>query len=451
MTNLPPTGRPVGLEAIRPCLEGVIPVGIATIAADGTPNVTYLSQVHYVDSAHVALSYQFFNKTRRNLLANGRALLQLIDPVTAATYRIAVAHERTETEGPLFESMRAKLAGIASHTGMDGVFRLLGADICRVVAIEAVPGDSLPERRATIDFLPPLRSLAQMLARAGDLSDALERLTAGLHERLGFTHTAVLLHDPGNDTLYTVASRGYESSGIGAELPMGAGVIGTAARARTAIRITHMTSDVAYARLSGGESVPATLGQAIPMPGLADPGSQLAVPIEDACGLLGILFAESPTDLAFTYDHEDALAVLAAQLAPIVRRGMADAPDLPEAQPRPVRPGGRPIDIRYFRANDSVFIGDDYLIKGVAGAIFWILAQAFANEGRSAFSNRELRVHPALHLPAYSENLEARLHLLERRLAEKAAGIALERTGRGRFRLVVDRPLRLVDMACAPA
>ena len=35
----------VTVDQLRGCLEGVIPAVIATCAADGTPNVTYVSQM----------------------------------------------------------------------------------------------------------------------------------------------------------------------------------------------------------------------------------------------------------------------------------------------------------------------------------------------------------------------------------------------------------------------
>ena len=102
------------LDAIRACLDGAIPGTIATCAVDGVPNAAYLSQVQYVDAEHVALSWQFFNTTRRNILANPLARVALIDPTTAGHYRLLLHYLRTEEEGPLFEIMKAKLAGIAA-------------------------------------------------------------------------------------------------------------------------------------------------------------------------------------------------------------------------------------------------------------------------------------------------------------------------------------------------
>lgn len=99
--------------------------------------------------------------------------------------------------------------------------------------------------------------------------------------------------------------------------------------------------------------------------------------------------------------------------------------------------------------NDSVFLDGDYLIKGVAGSILWTLLQDYSSRQRVEFSNRELRVDPRVRLPGVSDNLEARLVLLGRRLVERNAPLRIEKTGRGRFRLQVDRPLRLHPGASA--
>jgi len=74
-------------RALRDCLDGAIPGVVSTCAPDGTPNIAYMSQGQYLDAQHLALSYQFFNRTRQNILANPRATLGLIHPPTAHQYR----------------------------------------------------------------------------------------------------------------------------------------------------------------------------------------------------------------------------------------------------------------------------------------------------------------------------------------------------------------------------
>src|SRR5690606_10148456 len=85
----------VRLDLIRESLEGTIPGIMATCSADGTPNVAYLSQTEYVDERHIALSYQFFNTTRRNVLENPHARLIVTHPQSAERHRLLIRYLRT--------------------------------------------------------------------------------------------------------------------------------------------------------------------------------------------------------------------------------------------------------------------------------------------------------------------------------------------------------------------
>jgi hypothetical protein len=437
------------LDTLRPSLEGVVASVIATCDEDGLPNVSMISQVHYVDPQRVALSYQFFNKTRRNLLATRRASVQIVDPGTLCQHRLELDYEETRTSGPLFETMKAKLAGIASHHGMEGVFRLLGADIFRVVSVEAVPGPGLPHRGAPRPLLAATRRACATLDACGDLEDLLDRATEALEIQFGIRHSMVLMVEDRGDRLYTVASRGYPRSGVGAEVSFGEGVIGVAARERTPIRIGHMTREYRYGAAITETARRAGLVdgvvRAIPFPGLAAPRSQIALPILEGGRLLGVLFAEAEEMMRFAYEDEDALALVAGHLGArmaLLREGDGEEAPVAPGQTVPLAGG---VTVRYFAADQSVFVDHDYLIKGVAGAILWRLLQEHEATGRTEFALRELRVDPALRLPAHSENLDARMILLRRRLEERQACLRIEKAGRGRFRLAVACRLTLEE------
>ena len=440
----------VRLPAIRNCLEGIVPSKMATVDVEGTPNVSLISHVQYVDPEHVALSYQFFNKTRRNLLATKLASVMVVDPDTNDQYRLELEYIETQTSGPLFEIMRAKLAGIASHSGMQGVFRLLGADVFRVREIEPVFSKTMP-RPVETNLLSAARRTCARFVQAGELGELFDALLAGLQQHFSVEHSMVLMLDRTTDRLYTVASRGYPVSGIGSEVGLGDGIIGVAAAQRVPIRIGRMASEYSYgaavldtARAAGLDWDQTT---AIPYPGLEAPQSQIAIPILVEGKTTGVLFAESPEPNQFGYDEEDALALIAELLAARIcfLQREEGAERAPSGEPE-IPAGDRDIHVRHFRADHTVFVGNEYLIKGVAGAILYKLAQEHAESGRVEFTNRELRLDPTLRLPEFVDNLEARLVLLQKRLNERNAGITIDKCGRGRFRLVVRGKLSLEEI-----
>lgn len=122
-------------EAIKPALQGILPAMVGTCSLQGVPNCAVISQVYWVDAGHVAISYQFFNKTARNIRENPRAFVTVTDPNNGAQWHLNLAYERSETEGPLFEQMEMQLEAIATMQGLSGVFHLKAADIYRVLSV----------------------------------------------------------------------------------------------------------------------------------------------------------------------------------------------------------------------------------------------------------------------------------------------------------------------------
>jgi uncharacterized protein len=122
-------------DEIRPVLENGIPAVMVTCSASGVPNTTVISQVFHVDETHVALSFQFFNKTIRNVRENPRANVTVQDIPGFALWILELEFEHSETEGPIFDAMDMQIEAIASATGMSGIFKLRAADIYRVLSV----------------------------------------------------------------------------------------------------------------------------------------------------------------------------------------------------------------------------------------------------------------------------------------------------------------------------
>jgi uncharacterized protein len=131
-------------DEIKPAMEGVIPAHVATCSLDGTPNVTALSQVYYVDADHVALSFQFFNKTIKNVRENPYAVAWIISPESFDSWDLELEYDHSETSGPVFDAMDMRIEAIASMTGMTGIFKLKAADIYRVKSVSKNTDERIP-------------------------------------------------------------------------------------------------------------------------------------------------------------------------------------------------------------------------------------------------------------------------------------------------------------------
>ena len=123
---------------IRAVMDNGIPAVVVTCSVDGIPNATIISHVHYVDESHVALSFQFFNKTIRNVRENPNACVSLNDIRSNTQWIMDVQYDHSESQGPIFDEMDMRIEAIASASGMAGIFKLRAADVYRVKSCKSL-------------------------------------------------------------------------------------------------------------------------------------------------------------------------------------------------------------------------------------------------------------------------------------------------------------------------
>ena len=456
-------GQAPALETLTPCFQGIIPAMLFTCAKDGTPNAAYLSHVDYVDSRHVALSFQFFNKSRRNISENPHALVSVLDPDTSQGWMLRLKFVRSETSGPIFERMALRIEAIASYSGLKGIFKLLAADIYEVTSVEPSPTETgnpeaiqaTRDRRAQdpVFTMQALQELSKRINAADCIERLLESILAGIEELFGFNHSIILLTGEQPGSLVTIATRGYREGGAGAEARIGEGIIGLVAEARKPIRISGLLRGMLYAHATRGQGheLPVAVDRRIPLPGLKNPMSQLGVPLVVRGELIGVLCIESEEPYRFHEEDKVSIELLGSYLAIAIQNMQLREP----AEPPPAAPAhaAAPVnqppssrrEVTYYKSEECILVDGEYLIRSLPARILWKLLSVREAEGRDEFTNRELRLDKSLNLPEFKDNLETRLLLLRRRLEEKSPDIRIVPRARGRFALELNAAVTLVE------
>ncbi len=196
----------------------------------------------------------------------------------------------------------------------------------------------------------------------------------------------------------------------------------------------------------------------IPLPGLANPQSQLGVPLLVRGELVGVLCLESEVPYRFYEDDKTSIELLGSYLAIAIQNmqllersnGEPGETGLPGPTParsrRETRAGSASAtrrDVVYYAADETILVDGEYLIRSLPARILWRLLTANEATGRTEFTNRELRLDKSLQLPEWKDNLESRLLLLRRRLEQKCPEIRLAPLCRGRFALELGCELSL--------
>jgi GAF domain-containing protein len=461
----------VTLESLATCFQGLIPSLFFTCSSDGIPNAAYLSHVEYVDPEHVALSFQFFNKSRRNIAENPNALVCVPDPDTGQGWSLRLKYMRSETEGPVFDRMALRIEAIASYCGLKGIFKLRAADIYQVVSVDPTPESPASDRvHMTPSKLDPiftvkaLQDLSARIQRADSLETLVDSILEGLEASFGFKNSYILIPTDQEGVLVTMATRGYAAGSVGAEVRYGEGIGGMVAEARKPIRISGLLRGMLYAlamHKAGSEPHLTRLARQIPVPGLSNPESQLGVPLLVRGELVGVLCVESEVPYRFHEEDKASIELLGGYLAIAIQNmqwqeraadagidtvatqkdaeGVADTPH--------GRPNGHELEdehkLVYYSADECILVDGEYLIRGLPAKILWRLLSIREATGREEFTNRELRLDKSLNLPEWKDNLESRLLLLRRRLEQKCPAVRLTPRCRGRFAIEVACPVIL--------
>jgi GAF domain len=430
----------VEFESIRDCLEGGVPAPLASCAPDGTPHISYIQQVQYLDSERVGTSRQVFNRALRALSATAFSQALIVCLRTGEQYRLDLQYLHTDTHGEAFEAMRANLDAIASQMRIGPAFRLRGLDVHRVrrcVCLASERQSPAPPR----DQLAPFEQFARRLAPCTTYQETSQELLDALDDIFDIPYAILFKLDSADGRLLATTGSGEARAKVGGTVELGAGLAGMAARRRRLIVTANLQRSRA---LAATESVDQIFALENPLPGLPDARNAAAIPLILGDELLGVLYLESTRPGAFSGPAEGLLHIIGAHTAAALAARPEAVPEQPASlRSAPETHGLPPLQLVYYQADDTILCDSAYIVKGAPGRILWAMLTSHADSGRTQFTNRELRLDESLGLPAGNDNLEARLLVLRRRLASIDCGVTLSRVGRGRLELTLRQPAKL--------
>lgn len=412
----------IELSQLRDCFQGIVPAVVCTHDQDGTPNISYLSHVEYVAENQLALSNQFFSKTKRNVLQTKKALLLLLHPQTLQQYELRLHYKHSETSGELFEKMALRLSIIAASEGKAHIYKLLSSDVYEVSSI--TPRLGMTTRPITLPAPIPWRAeftygemargyLETITALPHSASEAIDLLLRTVRFGFGIEDSYFYL---GDGQLYNSQMASQEL------LAEHYNVVRKVANYGKAIMLSGLQLQRRY------------LNSILPSKERSEVRSvarQLAIPVVFQGKVYGVLLLEDGQVESWDIDLVQALRSLCSSLA--LQMGNTEGKNLAKDT------ASTGLNFHYHCESETLFLNDVVFIKNLPAKILsYVLSKNF-NQQKTLFSNQEIICALQSDFPVEGKaNFEARLILIKKRLESKGLPLRFVSKMRGQFELIVE-------------
>jgi DNA-binding NtrC family response regulator len=169
--------------------------------------------------------------------------------------------------------------------------------------------------------LQVLQRVAAEINATLDLEEIYDIALRTMDELFEFHHAIILLVESGGETLRVVASRGYQNQAVGGRIRLGIGAVGIVAQRRKILQLDNLGQQRAYASAQRRQMIKsgAEIGDVVPVPGLPNAESQIAIPLLVRDDLVGVFSIESPRRHAFDEHDRSLVTIVANQIASAIR------------------------------------------------------------------------------------------------------------------------------------
>ena len=167
-----------------------------------------------------------------------------------------------------------------------------------------------------------IKDVSGQINKTLDIDSIAQTMLELMDKHFGFEHSMILTLDSNNETLSVLATHGYKDRGIGAKVRVGVGVIGMVAKRKKLMRMANMRMQMNYMHAVKKEVIKSNsdkVKETVPLPGLKDVESQIAIPMILDEELVGVFSVESQKLNLFDKEDELVITILANQTASAIK------------------------------------------------------------------------------------------------------------------------------------